>query len=66
MIDQTPLDRAAKRLAEIEKKIEDQRARIPRLPPGIRTHAEQVLASYESTRALFLAHYQSLGGKRDR
>lgn len=63
MQNQAHLQRAAKRLADINHKIANHRARIPRLPPGVRGHAGQVLASYEASRVLFEQHYQSLGGK---
>lgn len=53
---------AAKRLADITQKIEAQRACIRRLPAGVRHHAEQLLASYEATRAEFQQHYLSLSG----
>ena len=66
MTDPAALERAANRLADIDKRIEAQRARIARLPPGTgRRTAEEVLVSFETSRSLFLEHYRSLGGKSD-
>lgn len=63
MTNHLALERAGKRLADINNKLKEHRSRIPRLPPGVRGHAKQVLASYEATQSLFEQYYRSLGGK---